>query len=65
MTIGKSKATRKINIKSFTLPWCYKNKDILILRHRLCTLADMIDWEVTLETTKNQNSNLFTLCLHM
>ena len=56
--MGKSKATslkvqEKINIKSFALPWCYKNK--LILRHRLRTLADMIDWEVTLEITKKIN----------
>ena len=75
MTVSKSKAKRlkvleKINIKSFALPWCYKNK--LILRHKLCTLADMIDWEVALEITKkinwkrfDQTSNFFTLCLHM
>ena len=48
----------------------YTNK--LILRHRLCTLADMIDWKITLEISKknkmkrlNETSNFFTLCLHM
>ena len=68
--MGKSKAAGKINIKSFARPWCYKNK--LILRHRLRTLAFMINWEITLEITKknklkglNQTSNFFTLCLHM
>ena len=73
--MGKSKATclkvqKKINIKSFALPWSYKNK--LIWRHRLRTLADVIDWEITLEITKknklkrlNQTSNFFTVCLHM
>ena len=57
------KVQEKINIISFALPWCYKNK--LILRHWLRTLADMIDWEITLEITKkyqlkrlNQTSNL-------
>ena len=55
--MGKSKATslkvqEKINIKSFALPWCYKNK--LILRHRLRTLADMIDWE---DNNNNNNNN--------
>ena len=56
--MSKSKAAslqvqEKINIKSFGLPWCYKNK--LILRNRLRTLADMIDWEVTLEIHKKIN----------